>query len=146
MTCPQVHPDPDPSPSACFSLTLSPQAFIVAFTSDMIPRLVYMYAYQPNGQLSMKGYINDSLSIFSIDQIPENSRPEPGENPAWFDSSITTCRWVWVGVGVHVCVLVWLLGVCVCVSVCARGVWLVRCGGVCVCLCGCGWVVHVGCM
>ena len=71
----------------------------MAFTSDMIPRLVYMYAYQPDGELSMKGYINDSLSIFSIDQIPESSRPEPGENPAWFDSSITTCRWVGGGRG-----------------------------------------------
>uniref|UniRef100_A0A8C5CVD5 Anoctamin n=1 Tax=Gadus morhua TaxID=8049 RepID=A0A8C5CVD5_GADMO len=74
-------------------LSVVTNAFIVAFTSDMIPRLVYMYAYQTNGQLSMKGYINDSLSIFSIDQIPAESRPEPGENPAWFNSSITTCRY-----------------------------------------------------
>uniref|UniRef100_A0AAZ3RNM3 Anoctamin n=1 Tax=Oncorhynchus tshawytscha TaxID=74940 RepID=A0AAZ3RNM3_ONCTS len=35
----------------------------VTFTSDMIPRLVYMYAYSPDNDLSMKGYINNSLSV-----------------------------------------------------------------------------------
>lgn len=70
------------------------QAFIVAFTSDMIPRLVYMYAYQPDGEMSMKGYINNSLSVFNISEIPLANRPEDGENPFWFNSSITTCRYV----------------------------------------------------
>lgn len=68
------------------------QAFIVAFTSDMIPRLVYMYAYQPDGELNMKGYINNSLSVFNISEFPGATRPEDGENPFWFNSSITTCR------------------------------------------------------
>lgn len=68
------------------------QAFIVAFTSDMIPRLVYMYAYQPDGEMNMKGYINNSLSVFNISQIPEANSPEDEVNPAWFNSSITTCR------------------------------------------------------
>lgn len=70
-----------------------PQAFIVAFTSDMIPRLVYMYAYQPDGEMNMKGYIDNSLSVFNISEIPLANRPEEGENPFWFNSSITTCRW-----------------------------------------------------
>uniref|UniRef100_A0A8C4GY78 Anoctamin n=1 Tax=Dicentrarchus labrax TaxID=13489 RepID=A0A8C4GY78_DICLA len=43
-------------------LSVVTNAFIVAFTSDMIPRLVYMYAYQPEGEMNMKGYINNSLS------------------------------------------------------------------------------------
>lgn len=64
----------------------------MAFTSDMIPRLVYMYAYQPDGEMNMKGYINNSLSVFNISELPEASRPEDGENPFWFNSSITTCR------------------------------------------------------
>lgn len=85
--------------SSAGSLSLSPslvlpQAFIVAFTSDMIPRLVYMYAYQPDGERNMKGYIDNSLSVFNISEIPLASRPEEGENPFWFNSSITTCRWV----------------------------------------------------
>lgn len=68
------------------------QAFIVAFTSDMIPRLVYMYAYQPDGEMNMKGYINNSLSVFNISQIPLVNRPDQDENPFWFNDSITTCR------------------------------------------------------
>lgn len=83
-----------------FVIFLSPfsfpalQAFIVAFTSDMMPRLVYMYAYQPEGEMNMKGYINNSLSVFNISEIPVANRPEDGENPLWFNSSITTCRCV----------------------------------------------------
>ncbi|XP_015249253.1 PREDICTED: anoctamin-5-like [Cyprinodon variegatus] len=73
-------------------LSVVTNAFIVAFTSDMMPRLVYMYAYQPQGEMNMKGYINNSLSVFNISEIPDRSRPEEGENPAWFNSSITTCR------------------------------------------------------
>ncbi|XP_044050347.1 anoctamin-5 isoform X3 [Siniperca chuatsi] len=74
-------------------LSVVTNAFIVSFTSDMIPRLVYMYAYQPEGEMNMKGYINNSLSVFNISEIPAASRPEDGENPFWFNSSITTCRY-----------------------------------------------------
>ncbi|XP_072290684.1 anoctamin-5 isoform X2 [Eucyclogobius newberryi] len=74
-------------------LSVVTNAFIVAFTSDMIPRLVFMYAYQPDGEMNMKGYINNSLSIFNITEFPTESRPESGENPSWFNSSITTCRY-----------------------------------------------------
>lgn len=76
------------------SLSPTPQAFIVAFTSDMIPRLVYMYAYQPDGEMNMKGYINNSLSVFNISAFKLDNRPEDGESPFWFNSTITTCRWV----------------------------------------------------
>lgn len=65
----------------------------MAFTSDMIPRLVYMYAYQPDGDFSMKGYINNSLSVFNISEFPFENAPDDGESPSWFNSSIyTTCR------------------------------------------------------
>ncbi|XP_035012476.2 anoctamin-5 isoform X4 [Hippoglossus stenolepis] len=74
-------------------LSVVTNAFIVAFTSDMIPRLVYMYAYHPDGEMNMKGYINNSLSMFNISAIPVANSPEEGENPAWFNSSITTCRY-----------------------------------------------------
>lgn len=70
------------------------KAFIVAFTSDMIPRLVYMYAYQPDGEMSMKGYINNSLSVFNISEFRPENQPDSEENPSWFNSSITTCRCV----------------------------------------------------
>uniref|UniRef100_A0A3Q1F470 Anoctamin n=1 Tax=Acanthochromis polyacanthus TaxID=80966 RepID=A0A3Q1F470_9TELE len=55
-------------------LSVVTNAFIVAFTSDMIPRLVYMYAYAPKGEMTMKGYINNSLSVFNISEFPEFSR------------------------------------------------------------------------
>uniref|UniRef100_A0A673WU82 Anoctamin n=1 Tax=Salmo trutta TaxID=8032 RepID=A0A673WU82_SALTR len=72
-------------------LSVVTNAFIVAFTSDMIPRLVYMYAY--SNDLSMKGYINNSLSVFNISGFSKDNRPEDGESPEWFNSSvITTCR------------------------------------------------------
>ncbi|XP_029993018.1 anoctamin-5 isoform X3 [Sphaeramia orbicularis] len=74
-------------------LSVVTNAFIVAFTSDMIPRLVYMYAYQPDGQMNMKGYIDNSLSMFNISAIPLDNRPDDEENPPWFNSSITICRY-----------------------------------------------------
>uniref|UniRef100_A0A665WQM1 Anoctamin n=1 Tax=Echeneis naucrates TaxID=173247 RepID=A0A665WQM1_ECHNA len=42
-------------------LSVVTNAFIMAFTSDMIPRMVYLYTY---GNSSMEGYINNSLSIY----------------------------------------------------------------------------------
>uniref|UniRef100_A0A672Q118 Anoctamin n=2 Tax=Sinocyclocheilus grahami TaxID=75366 RepID=A0A672Q118_SINGR len=77
---------------AVFSVVTN--AFIVSFTSDMIPRLVYKYAYHLGTESTMEGYINNSLSIFNISEIPVENRPEEGENPDWFYSSnITTCRY-----------------------------------------------------
>jgi len=78
-----------------FLLSFALEAFIMAFTSDMIPRLVYLYAYHQGSEASMRGYITNSLSFYNISQIPEDNLPEPGENPSWFNSStITTCRFV----------------------------------------------------
>ncbi|KAF4801326.1 Anoctamin-6 [Turdus rufiventris] len=63
-------------------LSVVTNAFIVAFTSDMIPRLVYYYAYSENEDSPMSGYINNSLSVFQISDFPE--RNEPNENPENF--------------------------------------------------------------
>lgn len=52
------------------------QAFIVAFTSDMIPRLVYYYAYSENEDSPMSGYINNSLSVFQISDFPDRNKPK----------------------------------------------------------------------
>lgn len=51
------------------------QAFIVAFTSDIIPRLVYYYAYSTDATEPMKGYVNDSLSTFLIADFPNHTAP-----------------------------------------------------------------------
>ncbi|XP_061773229.1 anoctamin-5 isoform X4 [Nerophis ophidion] len=72
-------------------LSVVTNAFIVAFTSDMINRLVYMYSYQPDGLLSMKGYVAHSLSSFKISEIPLAHSPDDGVNPSWFNENVTTC-------------------------------------------------------
>ncbi|XP_072554591.1 anoctamin-5 isoform X2 [Paramormyrops kingsleyae] len=75
-------------------LSVVTNAFIVAFTSDMIPRLVYYYAYHPGNSPTMEGYIKDSLAIYNISQFPEQNQPEMNENPSWFNTStILTCRY-----------------------------------------------------
>uniref|UniRef100_A0A8C6P2K8 Anoctamin n=1 Tax=Nothobranchius furzeri TaxID=105023 RepID=A0A8C6P2K8_NOTFU len=68
-------------------LSVVTNAFIMAFTSDMIPRMVYLYAISRDK--SMKGYISNSLSVYNISQIPKTNMPE--EN--WYDNSTVTCRY-----------------------------------------------------
>uniref|UniRef100_A0A673KF49 Anoctamin n=1 Tax=Sinocyclocheilus rhinocerous TaxID=307959 RepID=A0A673KF49_9TELE len=65
-------------------LSVVTNAFIMAFTSDMIPRLVYLYAYHPGSEATMRGYITNSLSFYNISQIPESNLPEAGENPSCY--------------------------------------------------------------
>ncbi|XP_025925202.1 anoctamin-5 isoform X5 [Apteryx rowi] len=57
-------------------LSVVTNAFIVAFTSDMIPRLVYYYAYSTNEDSPMSGYINNSLSVFQISDFPDRNKPK----------------------------------------------------------------------
>lgn len=59
----------------------------MAFTSDMIPRLVYLYAYSKKN--NMEGYVNNSLSVYNISQIPLQNMPEDD----WYDNSTSTCRY-----------------------------------------------------
>ncbi|NWX50794.1 ANO5 protein, partial [Steatornis caripensis] len=60
-------------------LSVVTNAFIVAFTSDMIPRLVYYYAYSENEDSPMSGYINNSLSVFQISDFPDGNKPKLNE-------------------------------------------------------------------
>ncbi|XP_015208423.1 anoctamin-6 [Lepisosteus oculatus] len=80
-------------------LAVATNAMIIAFTSDMIPRLVYywsfsVYPYGDHAEYTMRGYINSTLSIFRIDDFSNASKPLPEKNPYWFDTeNITTCRY-----------------------------------------------------
>uniref|UniRef100_A0A8C6TP30 Anoctamin n=1 Tax=Neogobius melanostomus TaxID=47308 RepID=A0A8C6TP30_9GOBI len=61
-------------------LAVATNTMIIAFTSDMIPRLVYywafsVYPYTENYSNTMTGYINSTLSIFNISDFSEESRP-----------------------------------------------------------------------
>lgn len=49
-------------------------AFMIAYTSDFIPQLVYRYVYSGTGNLD--GYINHSMSYFQTDDFPEKSKPD----------------------------------------------------------------------
>ncbi|XP_044050225.1 anoctamin-5b isoform X2 [Siniperca chuatsi] len=69
-------------------LSVVTNAFIMAFTSDMIPRMVYLYVY---GKGAMNNYVNNSLSIYNISQIPKDNMPE--EQDYWFVNLTTTCRY-----------------------------------------------------
>uniref|UniRef100_A0A8C7ZGF4 Anoctamin n=1 Tax=Oryzias sinensis TaxID=183150 RepID=A0A8C7ZGF4_9TELE len=56
-------------------LAVATNAMIIAFTSDMIPRLVYywsfsVFPYSDNTEHTMQGYINSSLSVFNISDSP----------------------------------------------------------------------------
>lgn len=68
-------------------LSVVTNAFIVAFTSDMIPRLVYFYAYYTDSNSPMSGYISNSLSIFNISDFPAQFKPD--STPV----NVTTCRY-----------------------------------------------------
>lgn len=50
-----------------------PQAFVISFTSDFIPRLVYQYMYSPDG--TMHGFINHTLSYFNVTDFQEGTDP-----------------------------------------------------------------------
>ena len=52
-----------------------PQAFLIAFTSEFIPKLVYKYEHDWN----MKGYVNFTLA----------TSPDEG----WLDQNKTECRY-----------------------------------------------------
>lgn len=72
-------------------------ALIIAFTSDMIPRLVYYWTLSvvPFGEHSsptMRGYTNSTLSVFRIADFSNISKPI--NFPSWFDPETqTTCRY-----------------------------------------------------
>ncbi|KAM6291809.1 anoctamin-6 isoform 2-T2 [Porphyrio hochstetteri] len=74
-------------------LAVVTNAMIIAFTSDMIPRLVYYWSFSvpPYGSHSshtMKGYINSTLSVFNVSDFKNASKPFS----PWLGNQ-TTCRY-----------------------------------------------------
>ncbi|KAM9264208.1 anoctamin-6 [Cariama cristata] len=74
-------------------LAVVTNAMIIAFTSDMIPRLVYYWSFSvpPYGSHSshtMKGYINSTLSVFNISDFKNASKPFS----PWYGNQMT-CRY-----------------------------------------------------
>ncbi|CAB3375249.1 Hypothetical predicted protein [Cloeon dipterum] len=54
-------------------LSVITNAFIIAFTTDFIPRLVYKYVVSENGTL--EGYLDFSLATFNVTDFEDGSRP-----------------------------------------------------------------------
>uniref|UniRef100_UPI00398E499D anoctamin-2b n=1 Tax=Pristiophorus japonicus TaxID=55135 RepID=UPI00398E499D len=49
-------------------------AFVIAITSDFIPRLVYQYMYSDDG--SMHGFVNHTMSYFNISEFLQGTQPQ----------------------------------------------------------------------
>ncbi|XP_011485275.1 anoctamin-1 isoform X1 [Oryzias latipes] len=63
-------------------------AFVIAFTSDFIPRLVYQYTYSPDGTLH--GFVNHTLSVFNVRDFEPNTQPI---YPNHLGYNVETCRY-----------------------------------------------------
>lgn len=53
--------------------------FIIAFTSDVVPRLLYKYYESPDG--TMQGYVNYTLSVFDVGDFEANTAPVDSKYP-----------------------------------------------------------------
>ncbi|XP_048409619.1 anoctamin-2b isoform X1 [Stegostoma tigrinum] len=61
-------------------------AFVIAITSDFIPRLVYQYMYSDDG--SMHGFVNHTLSYFNISEFLQGTHPQSSHF-----NNIKVCRY-----------------------------------------------------
>ena len=80
-------------------LSILVNAFVLAFTSELIPKLVYVYKISPDG--SLHGYVNHSLSYFHVKDFTKNSRPDKPTSVVNY--TMPTCRYAYV---LHIFVLI----------------------------------------
>nr|XP_014343978.1 PREDICTED: anoctamin-1 isoform X2 [Latimeria chalumnae] len=63
-------------------------AFVISFTSDFIPRLVYLYMYSRDG--TMHGFINHTLSYFNVSHFQPGTEPT---DPLELGYAVQICRY-----------------------------------------------------
>ncbi|XP_036835494.1 anoctamin-1 isoform X7 [Oncorhynchus mykiss] len=63
-------------------------AFVISFTSDFIPRLVYQYMYSPDG--SMHGFVNHTMSYFNVSDFQDGKEPM---DPHHLGYQVEMCRY-----------------------------------------------------
>ncbi|XP_067860676.1 anoctamin-2b [Heptranchias perlo] len=81
-------------------------AFVIAITSDFIPRLVYQYMYSDDG--SMHGFVNHTLSYFNISELLQGTHPQSSHfinikvcrykdyrEPSWSDHAYDYSKQYW---------------------------------------------------
>ncbi|KAM9313105.1 anoctamin-4 [Gastrophryne carolinensis] len=79
-------------------LSVITNAFVIAVTSDFIPRLVYAYKYGPcagqgqAGEKCMVGYVNASLSVFLVNDF-ENRSDSEFHARRFNEASVKYCRY-----------------------------------------------------
>ncbi|XP_014904621.1 anoctamin-4 isoform X1 [Poecilia latipinna] len=79
-------------------LSVITNAFVIAVTSDFIPRLVYAYKYGPcagqgrAGEGCMMGYVNASLSVFRVSDFEKRSQPRTNGSEL-FEEAVKYCRY-----------------------------------------------------
>uniref|UniRef100_A0A3B5KY36 Anoctamin n=1 Tax=Xiphophorus couchianus TaxID=32473 RepID=A0A3B5KY36_9TELE len=61
-------------------------AFVISFTSDFVPRLVYQYMYSQTG--TMHGFIDHTLSFFNVSNFKPGTAPHSSDQ-----GDITVCRY-----------------------------------------------------
>uniref|UniRef100_A0AAY4DB05 Anoctamin n=1 Tax=Denticeps clupeoides TaxID=299321 RepID=A0AAY4DB05_9TELE len=62
-------------------------AFVISFTSDFIPRLMYQYMYSDTG--TMYGFIDHTLSYFNVSNLKPGTAPVVSNYP----KEVTFCRY-----------------------------------------------------
>ncbi|XP_059191710.1 anoctamin-1-like [Centropristis striata] len=63
-------------------------AFVISFTSDFIPRMVYQYMYSTDG--SMHGFVNHTLSYFNVSHFQEGKE---AMDPMQLGYHVDMCRY-----------------------------------------------------
>ncbi|XP_026124285.1 anoctamin-1a isoform X2 [Carassius auratus] len=63
-------------------------AFVISFTSDFIPRLVYQHMYSPDGTLH--GFVNHTLSYFNVSHFQPGTEPM---QPMHLGYKVEVCRY-----------------------------------------------------
>ncbi|KAG1687430.1 Anoctamin-4 [Nymphon striatum] len=69
-------------------LAVISNGFVISYTSDFIPRMVYKYVYSPTWTLH--GYVNHSLSKFDVYDLDRDIRPE---DPLLDSKPVDYCRY-----------------------------------------------------
>ncbi|XP_068760647.1 anoctamin-4-like [Montipora capricornis] len=73
------------------NLSVLVNAFVISFTSDFIPRLVYRSSYSSDGTLT--GYVNSSLSYFNVSDWDAREKPRDQYAYQVLNYSMPFCRY-----------------------------------------------------